>query len=626
MSLSPAEYDQRIAAAGRPRLFFDAGELERLKEAIRTTHREKWEKLKAAVDDSVDRDPPEYQAPRVGGDSTRPGTLNDEMLWQRTFGYTVPGMALVALLDGDRKYFELARRWALKPAEYPLWGAGIFENTGLAAKHQLFGLSIAYDWLHEMWSGEDRERLRHTLRERGRHLYEAAEGINNRGWWKHTWRQNHAWNGYQALGVTAMALAGEEKDAGVWFQKALWGGHHIVAELSDEGAYEEGIPYWGYGMEALVRFITAAKPYSDEDFYEARYFRNTHLFRLYLAGPQLWQIANFGDGLTRDWHAMRTTMYRLASEYRDPVTQWLAEQLPDRPDIDATCWGLLWYDPSVKPGLPESQPRWHAFKETGFAGARTSWREDALTLHLRSGVVNVSHSHFDVNDFLVNAGGEWLLKDYGYGKVGPGYFDRGTIYFSVSTRGHNCLVIGGKDQRPEGKGVITDAAEQEGAVWLRADATACYEGVESVVRELALVMPHSGTGKWGHVIVRDLARTKEPETFDFMLQPGGEVELSADGFLIRGKQARLVGKVLSPMGATMALAPGFGESINVDRPFSLRISAPGKARRVEFVVVLAPLAEGEAPPEIELRDGVVRVGEDRTAFSADGRSAPERNR
>jgi hypothetical protein len=581
-----------------------------------------------AVDESLDEGPPDYRPPRVGGDPTRPGTSNDEMLWLRQFGYKLPAMALVALLDDDPKYFEQVRRWALKPAEYPVWGAGIFESTGLAAKHVLFGTSIAYDWLYDRWSPEDRARLEAMLREHGRILYEAAEGINDRGWWKDTWRQNHAWNGYQALGVTAIGLAGVEPEAGVWLEKAIWGGQHIVAELPDEGAYEEGIPYWGYGMEALVRLITAVKPYG-ADFYSAPYFRNTHLFRLYLAGPEIWQCANFGDGLTRDWHAMRTTMYRLASEYRNPATQWLAENLPDRDDLDATCWGLLWYDPTVGPELPPDQPLWHAFSETGFAGARTSWGDDALTLHLRSGKAHVSHSHLDVNNFLLNAGGEWLLRDYGYGKVGPGYFSKETIYFNTSTLSHNCLVIDGKDQRKEDDsvGVITDARERDGVVWFRSDATKCYEGAESVVRELALVQPGEGGGRWGAVVVRDRARMSEPGTFEFMLQPGGEVEMDGDTFTIQGEKARLVGRVLAPNGVTMTLALGIGEHINVKDPVTLRIAAPEKAREMEFVVVLAPLAEGEEAPEIAAAeaDGFgVRLGGEVIVFSADGNTAPRR--
>jgi len=626
--MSSSELEARVTAAGRPRLFLQEDGLEGLREAIGTTHREKWEKLKAAVDASLDEGPPDYQPPRIGGDETRPGTANDEMLWLRQFGYKLPGMALVAVLDDDPKYFEQVRRWALKPAEYPLWGAGIFENTGLAAKHVLFGVSIAYDWLYDRWSPEDRARLEAMLREHGRTLYEAAEGINDRGWWKDTWKQNHAWNGYQALGVTAIGLAGVEPEAGVWLEKAIWGGQRIVAELPDEGAYEEGIPYWGYGMEALVRLITAVKPYG-VDFYSAPYFHNTHLFRLYLAGPDIPSVANFGDGLTRDWHAMRTTMYRLASEYRNPTTQWLAEHLSDRRDLDATCWGLLWYDPTVKAELPPEQPLWHAFSETGFAGARTSWGDDALTLHLRSGKADVSHSHLDVNNFLLNVAGEWLLRDYGYGKVGPGYFSKETIYFSTSTLSHNCLVIDGKDQRKEGDsiGTITDAAERDGVIWFRSDATKCHEGAESVVRELALVRPGEGGGRWGVVVVRDRARMSEPGAFEFMLQPGGEVEMDGDTFTIQGEKARLVGRVLAPKGVTMSLAPGIGERINVEDPLTLRIAAPGEAREMEFVVVLAPVAEGDDAPEmaaVEAEGFGVRLGGEVIVFSAGGDAAPRR--
>ncbi len=86
--------------------------------------------------------------------------------------------------------------------------------------------------------------------------------------------------------MTAVALAGDVPGMGEWLAKAEWGYQHIVAELPEEGAYEEGVPYWGYGMESLVRYITAVRPYVDTDFYASPYLRKTHLFRLYLAGPE----------------------------------------------------------------------------------------------------------------------------------------------------------------------------------------------------------------------------------------------------------------------------------------------------------------------------------------------------
>jgi hypothetical protein len=533
-------------------------------------------------------------------------------------------MALVALLDEDPRYFELVRRWALQPGTYPLWGAGIYENTGLAAKHQLFGISIAYDWLYDRWSDSDRRQLQQTLRERGRILYEAAEGINDRGWWKHAWRQNHAWNGYQALAVTAIALAGEDPDSGVWLEKSLWGGRNIIQELPDEGAYEEGLPYWGYGMEALVRFLEAVRPYSEEDFYAYPYFSNTYLFRLHLAGPDVGQIANFGDGRTRDWHAMETTMYRLASHYQNPATQWLAESMPDRSDIDAACWGLLWFDASLEGSLPNDAPRSHVFKETGFAGARTSWAPQALTLHLRSGAADVSHSHLDVNNFLINVSGEWLLRDYGYGKVGPGYFNKQTIYFSTGTWGHNCLVIDKKHQRRDSESIgrITDAVDTGELVWWRSDASPCYSDADSVVRELVLVRPPAVGSEWGFVVVRDRAKTSSPSTFDFMLQPGGEVVVSGSQFRIQGKDTELAGKVLIPAKAEMTVEKGIGGNVNVDDPLSLRISSPDRSSETEFVVALLPLKAGEDPPQIAMVEEVLEVGETRLAFSRDGRSQP----
>lgn len=620
-----AEIEASIQAAGRPRLLFQGKELARLREEIKTTRREEWEKLKEAVDRVLEEDPPENRP--IEGDPTRPGTPNDEMLWQRVFGYRIPALALVALLDPDPKYFEAARKWALKPGEYPLWGAGLFEGTDLAAAHELYGISMAYDWLYDRWSPQDRAKLKQILAEHGKVMYEAAEGINDRGWWKDTWRQNHAWCNYAGLAVTAIALAGEEPGVGKWLAKAEWGYQHIFAELPEEGAYEEGVPYWGYGMESLVRFVAAAQPYVKTDFYASPYLRNTHLFRLYLAGPAMGTIANFGDGPTRDWHAIAPLMFRLAAEYRSSLAQWLGRALPQRRDPDARMYELLWYDPTLPAQAPDQLPTWHAFRATGFAGARTSWEEDALTLHLRSGHAAVSHSHLDINNFLLNAGGEWLLRDYGYGEVGEGYFNRQVDYFSNDTAGHNCLVIGGRNQRKDdaSHGVITDAVEQEGVIWFRSDASQAYAGVKSVARELTLLRPHEGTGKWGAVVVRDLAQTEQPETFEFMLQPGGEVSLNADTFEIRGEHARLVGKVLAPAGVTMEVRPGIGPRINVKDPKTLRLSAPGKATEMEFMVVLVPLAEGEAVPEITSpAAGAVQIGSDRLVFARDGSKPPTR--
>lgn len=230
-----------------------------------------------------------------------------------------------------------------------------------------------------------------------------------------------------------------------------------------------------------------------------------------------------------------------------------------------------------------------------------------------------------MNDFLINAAGEFLLQDYGYGKVGPGYFNRQTMYFSTCTAGHNCLVIGGRDQRnaPEAKGVITHSQQHNGLVWLRSDATACYDGAVSVARELVLRQPGTATGKWGYVVVRDLVRTKTSEQFDFMLQPGGEVITQGSRFEIRGAKARLIGVVLSPAQATISLMPGLGDQVNVPCPFTLRIAAPTKATSAEFIVAFVPLAEGETAPQISsASSGTVRIGAEELSFNPVGTNAP----
>jgi hypothetical protein len=75
----------------------------------------------------------------------------------------------------------------------------------------------------------------------------------------------------------------------------------------------------------------------------------------------------------------------------------------------------------------------------------------------------------------------------------------------------------------------------------------------------------------------------------------------------------------------MEVRSGIGDHINVENPKTLRISAPGKVKSMEFVVVLVPLAEGEAVPQISSpAKGVVQIGADTLTFSPAGTKPPTR--
>ena len=54
-----ADLSMKVIDAGRPRLFLQQYELDRLQERINGSHQDKWLKLKAAVDAALDEAPPE---------------------------------------------------------------------------------------------------------------------------------------------------------------------------------------------------------------------------------------------------------------------------------------------------------------------------------------------------------------------------------------------------------------------------------------------------------------------------------------------------------------------------------------------------------------------------------------
>jgi hypothetical protein len=63
-TMTSSEIEAKIVEAGRPRLFFQADGLARLKEEIRTTKRAEWERLKVAGETAPDIQP--LKAGQVG--------------------------------------------------------------------------------------------------------------------------------------------------------------------------------------------------------------------------------------------------------------------------------------------------------------------------------------------------------------------------------------------------------------------------------------------------------------------------------------------------------------------------------------------------------------------------------
>jgi hypothetical protein len=535
------------AQANGPRLLLNRSKIEALKVAITTTHAELWRSAKRRADGFAARPTPQYEQPGP----------NDEQLWQRDAANKIPLLALAFLLSEDSKYLTAATDWAMASCGYPQWGTGYFNGTDLAAGHQLFSLALVLDWLADRLPAEARTTLRRTLLERGGRMYAAANGDLpvDVGFWRSSYISNHLWVNMAGLAAAGLAL-GDEPVAKKWFALAVDKFRRSESFRGEDGASHEGIGYWTYGVEYLLKFwqmagdLTGEKPSS-------AWWKNTAAYRLYLGLPRkAWKedytVVDIADCMRSDEYGPDHILYRLAALNRDPRAQWLAAEVR-RAGVtnSASQWlDLLWYDPLLVPQSPVGQPTLRHFEDMGIVSARSGWSGDESLVVFKCGPpaghfaagkftfdpVGIAHVHPDANHFVIFGCGEWLLRDDGYAWKDTGQ--------------HNTLLIDGKGQVGDGSagfnsgGVkmisinprVIAANSSETVDRIAGDATTIYPvaaGLKRYVRTLYFLKPDV-------LIVVDDIEVGEPRRLELRFHTESPCERREDGsFLARGAKALL---------------------------------------------------------------------------------------
>jgi hypothetical protein len=572
-------------------------------------------RLRRVADRRAEQGPPAYRA-----DDKWSG---EEQLYQREVGATIPNIALVYLLTGDRKYLDAARAWMLASAGYPTWGLGSIDGLDLAAGHQLYGLALGYDWLYHDLDEDTRCTVRECLQRRGGRMYERL--ANRQVWWHNSYLQNHQWVDMTGLAAAGLALYGEVPNMDGWIVLPIEKLHTTMASLGPDGASHEGVPYWTYGLEYLLKLMDLDRSLLGEDlFANNAWFRNTASFRLYAMLPQQsWSrqsdLMTFADGPRTDWYGPDYMLRTLAAEYRDGHAQWLADSLAaaDLCGSEAAFLNLLWVDPSVPAVPPADLPTLKHFGDMDIVYDRSSWEGDESLLAFKCGPhighhalamysydPGGGHVHPDAGSLLLFAHGDWLLVDDGY--------------TWKTTAFQNTALVNGIGQEGEGSSWFQGdklCAEKRGARILRADhgpqydyligdATAAYKpeaGLARFVRHLIALRPDC----W--VIVDDL-QASAPSTFELFFHADFPFAPQDDHtFRLHGERGALRVTALAPedLAARSWQQPLIHTSGRQEGELpALTLSNRTKAKQALFVTVLEAYPAAGAPriqPRLERR-------------------------
>lgn len=583
-----------------PRLHFTKERLERLKTLVREDkdYARFLDDVKRIADRGVKSGPPEYIV-----DDKWSGT---EQLWQRSVGEMIPHLALAYCLTGDRKYLDSAKAWMIASCGYKTWGLGDFEGKDLSAGHQLYGIALAYDWLYADLDDETKKTVRESLLKRADYMYKAA--VAKEIYWADSYLQNHLWVNITGLAAVGFALYGEADGIDGLINMPLEKYRTTFSMLGDDGASFEGVPYWGYGVEYILKFADLSKGLLGEDLLGgSKWFRNTAYFRLYASLPKnSWtkdaDLMSYGDGRRFDWYGPDYLMRRLAGQYKDGHAQWLADAV-DEAGVNhpvAQFLNVLWYDSSVAAKTPDDLPLFKVFDDLGVVYMRSDWSGNENLASFKCGPhvgryvlekfsedPGSGHVHPDEGAFQVFAYGDWLM-------VGSGYTKKTTEY-------ENTLVVNGVGQEGEGHAWFrgdTLMKEKRGAKILRAethddldfvigDVTAAYgkeAGLRRFVRSFYFLKPST----W---VIVDEVETEKPSAFEFFFHSDFAFEKAGpNSYEARGTKGVLQFATLMP-GTVSAAAfkqelQGAEGEVLKDKLNTLKVSNREKGSKATFLHVL----------------------------------------
>lgn len=297
-------------------------------------------------------------------------------------------------------------------------------------------IALAYDWLYDQWSEDQRLRLRDKL----------AEGV---GFLVNLIRRDrlspynvYLYNSpFQSLMAANLALYGDDPrgELNMRFTYDLWK-HRVLPAwrqvMGQNGGWHEGGEYVGIGIgQAIYQVPAMWRAATGEDLFKTepgiRGFLDYMVYRKQPDGTDSrWGDASYFDKIVPD-------LIPLALEYRHAAAYNVRP--PHRETAPTSWpWGPL-SDPSLlDPRARDTLPLARHFDGIGLVVARSDWSADATYVSFKAGDNFWSHSHLDQGAFTIYKGGGLALDS---GLYGPQYGSDHHMNYTYQSIAHNLVTV-----------------------------------------------------------------------------------------------------------------------------------------------------------------------------------------
>lgn len=399
-------------------------------------------------------------------------------------------------LTKDRRYLDHATFDLRTVCNFGSWNA---ERHFLDAAEMALAVGIAYDWLYDSLSDDDRSAIVSALE---RNAFDPAsdEDIAWFYWSEGNW--NQVCNA--GLATAALAVYGDSKSdstAQRIITDAIWSNRRAMETIySPEGCYAEGPNYWSYGnmFQAVLLSAFESATGSDQGLSSVEGFDKTARYKQLTYRPY-GNTFNYSDNIDElkpayplwyfawkfnDWSLIESELPLLAqgrysdsSEFRLlPLLMMYALRMPDRTQDADTSDRIQTY---INYGTPDKMDDLPLMMVKG--------RD--FYLGIKGGSPTTNHAHMDGGSFVYDAFGKTWTIDPGrasYTEMEKACSEQGGDFWDMSqeslrwqfltmnNKGHSTITVNDKEFNVKGKAIITETISPGyGAVM---DLSSLYEG------------------------------------------------------------------------------------------------------------------------------------------------------
>ena len=479
----------------------------------------------------------------------------------RMFQSRIAYLTLTGELTGEEKYLDHAVKMVMEAVEtatpdmYPRF------NGALSAGDFAHAYALAYDFLYDRMTEEQRTKLRAAMEGIGEWIFTNSKAVNT---WGSEEPRRKAWNWnvitHGAMGLMALAL-GEHED---WLTLAIdrMLGYCKYA-VDSTGAGMEGLHYIGFALNTLTPFDLAVNRLVGIEMMDGfPAMQSFPYWSMNMTAPFGGEHVAIGQGSDIGNYS---TPYYIINRYGQADALWgwlntynlLDEEGEFGTEYEGNGWSLpaiiLFEDQSLTPKKPT--PETHPLIKTyakGIVTARDTWEKSGSLATFTCGYGYAGcWNHPDDNSFTFYAKGEAFVIDLGAGRK--------------SSAEHNVISVDGVGMDFEGGAIMVIGTTEQnsmlegGELYLRGNNTSSYRrlaGLEKSIRHLI----YCG-GETPFVIACDFARKDGEHTYgtNFYTKSKNTVEICEDGKLgvITGGNggAKCCMIPYSPNGVTLTQTP-----------------------------------------------------------------------